>query len=55
LQTPAEALNKGYMGFKRREGFELVRLEKEMKLMGMTARFDYKITNGEFEKCKTRP
>jgi hypothetical protein len=34
--------------------FELVPLEKGMKLMGMTTRFDYKITNGEFEKYKTR-
>jgi hypothetical protein len=50
----AEALNKEYMGFKQRGVFELVRLEKGMKLMGMTTRFDYKITNGEFEKYKTR-
>jgi hypothetical protein len=42
------------MGFKQRGVFELVRLEKGMKLMGMTTRFDYKITNGEFEKYKTR-
>jgi hypothetical protein len=50
----AEALNKEYMGFKQRGVFELVRLEKGMKLMGMTTRFDYKSTNGEFEKYKTR-
>jgi hypothetical protein len=50
----AEALNKEYMGFKQRGVFELVRLEEGMKLMGMTTGFDYKITNGEFEKYKTR-
>ena len=49
-----EALNKEYMGFKQRGVFELVPLQKGMKLMGMTTRFDYKITNGEFEKYKTR-
>ena len=37
-----DALNKEYMGFKQRGVFELVRLEKGMKLMGMTTRFDCK-------------
>jgi hypothetical protein len=45
------ALNKEYMGFKQRGVFKLVPLQKGMKLMGMTTRWEYKITNAVFDKC----
>ena len=45
---------KEYLGFKNREVFEMVRLEKGMQLMGMTTRMDYKISNGVLEKYKVR-
>ena len=53
-QEWAEALNKEYMGFKQRGVFELVPLKKGIKLMGMTTRWEYKVTNGTFEKRKVR-
>ena len=53
-QEWAEALNKEYMGFKQRGVFKLVPIQKGMKLMGMTTRWEYKITNGVFDKYKTR-
>ena len=34
--------------------FEVVRIEKGMKLMGMTTRNEYKVVNGEFQKRKCR-
>ena len=53
-QEWAAALDKEYMGFKHRGVFELVPLQKGMKLMGMTTRWEYKVTNGVFEKRKVR-
>ncbi len=53
-QEWAEALNKEYMGFKQRSVFKLVPTQKGMKLMGMTTRWEYKITNGVLDKYKTR-
>jgi hypothetical protein len=53
-QEWAEALDKEYMGFKQRGVFELVPLQKGTKLMGMTTRWEYKVTNGTFEKRKVR-
>ena len=55
-QEWAEALNKEpeYMGFKQRWVFEFVPLKKGIKLMGMTTRWEYKVTNGTFEKRKVR-
>jgi hypothetical protein len=53
-QEWAEALDKEYMGFMQRGVFELVPLRKGMKLMGMTTRWEYKVTNGTFEKRKVR-
>jgi hypothetical protein len=50
----AEAYNKEYMGLKQRNVFEVVRIEKGMKLMGMTTRNEYKVVNGEFSKRKSR-
>ncbi len=38
------------MGFKKQGVFEMVRIEKGMKLIGMTPRMEYKITNGVFDK-----
>jgi hypothetical protein len=44
-----------YMGLKQRNHvFEVVRIKKGMKLMGMTARNEYKVVNGEFSKRKSR-
>ncbi len=34
--------------------FETFRMEKGMKIMGMTTRTEYEVTNGEFGKCKVR-
>jgi hypothetical protein len=51
-QEWAEALNKEYMGFKQRGVFELVPLQKVIKLMGMTTRCEYKVTNGTFDKAQ---
>ena len=53
-QEWAAALDKEYMGFKHRGVFELVPFQKGMKLMGMTTRWEYKVTNGTFEKRKVR-
>ena len=50
----AEAYDKEYMGIKQRRVFEVVRIEKGMKLMGMTTRNEYKVVNGEFQKRKCR-
>jgi hypothetical protein len=50
----AEAYDKEYMGIKQRGVFEVVRIEKGMKLMGMTTRNEYKVVNGEFQKRKCR-
>jgi hypothetical protein len=50
----AEAYNKEYMSLKQRSVFEVVRIEKGMKLMGMTTRNEYKVVNGEFCKRKSR-
>ena len=51
-QDWATALDKEYMGVKHRGGFELVPFQKGMKLMRMTTRWEYKVTNGTFEKRK---
>jgi hypothetical protein len=53
-QEWAEALNKEYMGFEQRGVFKLVPIQKGMKLTGMTTRWEYKITNGVFDKYRTR-
>ena len=53
-QERAEANNKEYMGIKQRGVFETVRMEKGMKIMGMTTRTEYKVTNGVFGKRKVR-
>ncbi len=37
--------NKEFMGLKQRNVFEVVRIEKGMKLMGMTTRNEYKVVN----------
>jgi hypothetical protein len=50
----AEAYNKEYMGLKQRNVFEVVQIEKGVKLMGMTTRNEYKVVNGEFSKRKSR-
>jgi hypothetical protein len=52
----AEAYNKEYMGLKQleRNVFEVVRVEKGMKLMGKTTRNEYKVVNSEFSKRKSR-
>ena len=42
------------MGIKQRGVFETVRMEKEMKIMGMTTRTEIKVTNGVFSKRKVR-
>jgi hypothetical protein len=42
------------MGFKQLGMFKLVPIQKEMKLVGMTTRREYKITNCVFDKYKTR-
>jgi hypothetical protein len=42
------------MGLKPRNVFDLVRIEKGMKLMGTTTRNEYKVVNGEFSKHKSR-
>ncbi len=39
----AEEYNKEYMGLKQRNVFELVWIEKGMKLMGITTRNEYKV------------
>jgi uncharacterized glyoxalase superfamily protein PhnB len=53
-QEWAEAYDKEYMGIKQRCVFETVRMEKGMKIMGMTTRTEYKVTNGVFGKRKVR-
>jgi hypothetical protein len=53
-QEWAEAYDKEYMGIKQRGVFETVRMEKGMKIMGMTTRTEYKVTNGVFGKRKVR-
>jgi hypothetical protein len=50
----AEAYNKEYMGLKQRNVVQVVRIEKGMKLMGMTTRNEYKVVNSEFSKRKSR-
>jgi hypothetical protein len=42
------------MGIQQRSGFETVRMEKGMKIMGMTTRTEYKVANGVFGKRKVR-
>ncbi len=42
------------MGLTQRNVFEVVWIEKGMKLMGMTKRNEYKVVNCEFSKCKSR-
>ena len=50
----AEAYDKEFMGIKQRGVFETVQMEKGMKIMGMTTRTEYKVTNGVFSKRKVR-
>ncbi len=45
---------KEYMGLRKRGVFDMVRIEKGMKLMVMTTRMEYKVTDGAFDKCKAR-
>ncbi len=40
-----------YMDLKQRYVFEMVRIEKGMKLMGMTTRNEYKVVNGESQSA----
>ncbi len=42
------------MGLKQRNVFEVVLIEKGVKLMGRTTRNEYKVVNCEFSKCKSR-
>ncbi len=49
-----EAFMKEYIGFRKQRVFEMVRIEKGMKLMGMTTRMEHKITDGVFDKFKAR-
>ncbi len=43
------------MGLQQKNVFEeVVRIEKGVKLMGMTTRNEYKVVNGEFSKRKSR-
>ncbi len=53
-QEWVEAYDKEFMGIKQRGVFETVRMEKGMKIMGMTTRTEYKVTNGVFGKHKVR-
>ncbi len=48
----AEAYEKVYMGIKQRGVFETVQIEKGIKIMGMTTRTEYKVTNGVICKRK---
>ncbi len=44
----------GIYGLQQRSVSKLVPLQKGMKLMGMTTRWEYKIIKGMFDKYKTR-
>jgi hypothetical protein len=54
----AEAYNKEYMGIKQRNVFEVVRIEKGMKLMGMTTLNEYRWSTASSQSaspdCATR-
>ncbi len=53
-QEWAEAYDKEYKGIKQHSVFQTVRMEKGMKIMGMTTSTEYKVTNGVFSKRKVR-
>jgi hypothetical protein len=53
-QERAEANDKEYMGIAQFDVFKTVRMEKGMKIMGMTMRTEYKVTSRVFSKFKVR-
>jgi hypothetical protein len=51
--SPEPTFDKEYMGIKQPGVFETVRMEEGMKIMGMTTRTEYKVTNGVFENARS--